>query len=82
MLKIAQKEDTESYKNRRKRSFRKALLAKLVEDIKDGKSDNIENKSKEVNPSRPGYKSPLDRGTYNYGYMESDEFEAGTPNVW
>jgi hypothetical protein len=51
----------------------------LLENIESGQ---LNNKEKRVDPSRPEYKSPIDRNTYNYGYMESDEMEAGTPNVW
>ncbi len=26
--------------------------------------------------------SPQDRSSYNYGYMEADEMQAGNPNIW
>lgn len=77
MRKIAEKINNNDYKQKRNRSFRKALLSKLIENIEDGNL-NKENKVKSVNPSRPEYKSPMNRQPY----MEIDEMEAGTPNVW
>jgi len=31
---------------------------------------------------RQMYVSPVDRSSYNYGYMQSGEMAAGTPAVW
>jgi hypothetical protein len=69
---------------RRKRKKRKFLLKALIKAIEEGKLDTtrfpITNLSKLTGPHKE-YISPRDRSTYNYGYMETSEMLAGTPNV-
>lgn len=82
--KIANKseEDAEAYALRRRKAMRRALLEKLIKQIENGEYSNLRSKIQNLAPSRQEYKSPLDRSSYNYGYMESKEMEAGTPNIW
>jgi len=78
--------DSHSLKRRKARALRRALLAKLIKEIESGKF-----LSERVTPDstyplhtsqRREYQNPRDRDTYNYGYMDIKEMEAGTPNVW
>lgn len=72
-------------KNKRRLILRKLLLKKLIKNILEGKVVNLPESSVLQNPQgqpRPNYRSPSERSSYNYGYMEIDEIGAGTPTVW
>lgn len=70
---------------RRRRSDRRQKLFRIIELILEGKIDGSKTPLARIfNPNpmmgaRQRYVSPQDRGTHNYGYMETDEFLAGTP---
>ena len=69
---------------RRRRSDRRQKLFHILELILDGKIDSSNTPLAQIfNQSGPRqkYVSPKDRGSYNYGYMQSDEMSAGTPFV-
>lgn len=71
--------------NKRKRFLRKLLLKKLIKDVLERKFDNtpeLLNNLYNNNSSRKQYLSPLDRSSYNYGYMNINEMGAGTPTIW
>lgn len=71
--------------NKRKRFLRKLLLNKLIKDVLEKKFDNtpeLLNNLYNNNSSRKQYLSPLDRSSYNYGYMNINEMGAGTPTIW
>lgn len=69
-----------------RRKFRMAALRQLIEDIENLKFDNTPISMNDKYPiwegSRKEYQSPLDRSSYNYGYMLSSELGAGQPNEW
>jgi hypothetical protein len=77
------KDFTDPKDQRRKaRALRKALLAKLIKRVEEGKFEEaaVEGQS---NIPRGEYESPRDRDTYNYGYTEIDEMTGlHSPNVW
>ena len=68
------------------RKKRKQLLRKLLMQIMQGKYNSNKATSNELYPDansvRQQYLSPLDRDTYNYGYMEIKEMPASDPNNW
>lgn len=70
----------------RKRKIRRILLNKLLKAIKSGNFDNVEiiynNLRQNLGNSRPQYYNPQERGSYNYGYMETSEMGTDTPNVF
>ena len=75
MRKIAEKtEDHEVVKNR---AIRKALLARLLQQMNDGEFSNLQQLGRATKP----YISPPDRSSNNYGYMTSSEMGAGSPNI-
>jgi hypothetical protein len=72
------------YQRRRARALRKALLAKLIKSVEEGKFEEESVGSEgESNIPRGEYESPRDRDTYNYGYTEVNEMTGlHSPNVW
>jgi hypothetical protein len=72
--------------NKRKKLLRAILLKKLINQILSGEFDNTtdlpdELFNNQLHP-RQKYISTKDRSSYNYGYMTSSEFGAGSPNTW
>ena len=72
------------YKRRKARALRKALLAKLIKSIEEGKfKEELIGSEGESNIPRGEYKSPRDIDNYNYGYTEINEMTGlHSPNVW
>lgn len=82
MRKFANKSnlDPNKYQKNKNRAIRKALLARLVEQIKNNEFSNIKFKPQE-NSARKEYKSPVDRSSNNYGFMTSSEIGSDSPDV-
>lgn len=76
----------ETSKEKRRRLIRKILLNRLIKNILEGKMEVIPVPKgvlyNENGGARHQYFAPLDRSSYNYGYMEIDELLAGSPNIW
>ena len=72
------------HKRRRARALRKALLAKLIKNVEEGKFEEESPESEgESRMPRGEYKSPRDIDTYNYGYTNVNEMTGlHSPNVW
>lgn len=64
-----------------KRKKRKALLRKIILQILSGQANGFQNVCNQTGATKQ-YQSPLDRSSYNYGYMTTSEIGAGSPNVW
>ena len=73
------------------RKTRKKILRLLLEQILSGNYSNQNFDPKKLNPlldqmtidNKKKYVSPLDRSTYNYGFMESFEMDGtSNPYVW
>lgn len=75
MRKIAEK--TENHEVIKNRAIRKALLARLLQQLNDGEYSNLQQPGRATKP----YISPLDRSSNNYGYMTMNEMGAGSPNI-
>lgn len=70
---------------RRKRSERRQKLFEVIKLILDGKIDSSETILAGIfdqQGPRQTYVSPLNRGGWNYDYMEMQEFLAGNPYVY
>jgi len=70
---------------RRKRSERRQKLFEIIQLILDGKIDSSETPLAGIfnqQGPRQTYISPQRRGGNNSGYMEMQEFLAGTANVY
>lgn len=70
-------EKTENHQVLKNRAIRKALLARLLQQMNDGEISSF---------NQPGrmtkeYISPYDRSTDNYGYMVTDELGAGSTAI-
>jgi len=67
-----------STKDRELSSKRRLKLLKLLSDIEDNKINSEKKPLADLyfseNPSRENYISPLDRDTYNTGYLDSFEY--------
>jgi hypothetical protein len=75
MRKIAEK--TEDHVLLKNRAVRKALLARVLQQINDGEISNLQQPGRMTKE----YISPPDRSSNNYGYMNSWEMGAGSPNI-
>lgn len=75
-------EEFNDYIKNRNKALRKALLSKLLYQIENGNYTNISTDINRLYPQfssvRKEYKSPAERSTHNYGYMDSSEMGAGT----
>lgn len=70
---------------RRNRSERRQRLFEIIQMILDGKIDSSKTPLAPIfnqEGPRQVYVSPQRRGGNNSGYMEMQEFLAGTPNVY
>lgn len=70
-------EKTENHEVIKNRAIRKALLARLLQQLNDGEYSNLQQPGRATKP----YISPLDRSSNNYGYMTMNEMGAGSPNI-
>jgi hypothetical protein len=78
-------EKAEDVVERRNRSERRQKLFEIIQMILDGKIDSSKTPLAPIfnqQGPRQTYISPQRRGGNNYGYMEMQEFLAGTPNVY
>ena len=78
-------EKAEEAVERRNRSERRQRLFEIIQMILDGKIDSSKTPLAPIfnqQGPRQTYISPQRRGGNNSGYMEMQEFLAGTPNVY
>jgi hypothetical protein len=74
-MKTAQQ--AENFNKIKNRAIRKALLARILKQINDGEISSLQQPGRMTKE----YISPLDRSSNNYGYMNSWEMGAGSPNI-
>ena len=72
---------------KRKKLLRLILLKQVMDKVLGNDFNNIPVAPNDLldstyGGSRRQYLSPIDRSTYNYGFMNINEIGAGTPNIW
>jgi hypothetical protein len=75
---------TKKYIEKQEKTKRRQKLFQILEGILSGKMDSSKTPLARIfnqNLPRQQYVSPKDRSTFNYGYMDSSEMQAGTPFV-